>query len=72
MEKEEPDFDIGCIHLDQDKGNEVGWFAIGALPAEELVSYLANVAGYPADRGRRRVVSRQEPGAKGQRTPLVL
>ncbi len=51
VEKEDPDFDVGCIHLDQDKGNEVGWFAIGALPAEELVSYLANVAGYPADRG---------------------
>jgi V8-like Glu-specific endopeptidase len=51
VQNEDPDFDIGCIHLDQDKGNEVGWFAVGALPAEELVSYLANVAGYPADRG---------------------
>lgn len=48
---EDPDFDIGCIHLDQDKGTEVGWFAIGALPPEELESYLVNVAGYPADRG---------------------
>jgi len=50
-EKEDPDFDIGCIHLDQDKGNEVGWFALGALPPEELVSYLVNISGYPADRG---------------------
>jgi glutamyl endopeptidase len=50
-EKEDPDFDIGCIHLDQDKGTEVGWFAIGALPPEELESYLVNVSGYPADRG---------------------
>lgn len=50
-EEEDADFDIGCIHLDEDKGNEVGWFALGALPAEELMSYLANVAGYPADRG---------------------
>jgi glutamyl endopeptidase len=49
--KEDPDFDIGCIHLDQDKGTEVGWFAIGALPSEELESYLVNVSGYPADRG---------------------
>jgi V8-like Glu-specific endopeptidase len=51
VQNEDPDFDIGCIHLDQDKGSEVGWFAVGALPAEELVNYLANVAGYPADRG---------------------
>jgi glutamyl endopeptidase len=50
-EKEDPDFDIGCIHLDQDKGTEVGWFAIGALPPEELESYLVNISGYPADRG---------------------
>jgi len=51
MEKEDPDFDIGCIHLDEGKGNEVGWFGIGALPAEELESYLVNVSGYPGDRG---------------------
>lgn len=51
VEKEIADFDIGCIHLDQAKGSEVGWFALAALPAEELASYLANIAGYPADRG---------------------
>lgn len=51
VENEVADFDIGCIHLDEEKGNEVGWFAFAALPAEELASYLANVAGYPADRG---------------------
>lgn len=51
VNEETADFDIGCIHLNEDKGNEVGWFSLGALPAEELVSYLANVAGYPADRG---------------------
>lgn len=50
-EKEDPDFDIGCIHLDQDKGTEVGWFALGALPPAELEAYLVNVSGYPADRG---------------------
>jgi V8-like Glu-specific endopeptidase len=50
-EKEDPDFDMGCIHLDEAKGNEVGWFALGALPPEELTSYLVNVSGYPADRG---------------------
>ena len=51
VENEDADFDIGCIHLDQPKGNDVGWFALAAFPAEELASYLANVAGYPADRG---------------------
>jgi glutamyl endopeptidase len=51
VENEDADFDIGCIHLDTDKGSEVGWFAIGALPSEELESYLVNISGYPADRG---------------------
>jgi glutamyl endopeptidase len=50
-EHEDADFDIGCIHLDQAKGEEVGWFAIGALPPAELETYLVNVSGYPADRG---------------------
>ena len=50
-EHEDPDFDIGCIHLDEPLGNEVGWFAVGALPPEDLESYLVNVSGYPADRG---------------------
>jgi len=48
---EDPDFDVGCIHLDEPKGAEVGWFAVGALPPEELESFLVNVSGYPADRG---------------------
>lgn len=50
-EHEDADFDIGCIHLDQAKGTEVGWFAVGALPPDELESYLVNISGYPADRG---------------------
>jgi V8-like Glu-specific endopeptidase len=50
-EKEDPDFDVGCIHLDEPKGEEVGWFAVGSLPPDELESYLVNVSGYPADRG---------------------
>lgn len=51
-EKEDADFDIGCIHLDQPLGDEVGWFTLAAFPTEELESFLVNVAGYPADRGR--------------------
>lgn len=50
-EQEDPDFDIGCIHLDQPLGDVVGWFSVGALPPEQLESYLVNVAGYPGDRG---------------------
>lgn len=51
VEQENPDFDIGCIHLDQPLGETVGWFAVGALPAEELPGYLVNISGYPGDRG---------------------
>jgi glutamyl endopeptidase len=50
-EQEDADFDIGCIHLTQDIGHELGWFAIGALPPEELESYQVNISGYPGDRG---------------------
>lgn len=49
---EDPDFDIGCIHLDEPLGNEVGWFSVAAFPTEELESFLVNVSGYPGDRGR--------------------
>jgi len=48
---EDADFDIGCIHLTEDIGTELGWFAIGALSPIELESYLVNISGYPGDRG---------------------
>jgi len=48
---EDPDFDMGCIHLDQDIGTQLGWFAVASLAPEELQSYLVNISGYPADRG---------------------
>jgi glutamyl endopeptidase len=51
IEKEEPDFDIGCIHLDDAIGRKVGWFAVGALMSPELETFLVNISGYPADRG---------------------
>ncbi len=51
VEKEDPDFDIGCIHLDKPLGETVGWFSVGALPPEQLESFLVNVSGYPGDRG---------------------
>ena len=48
---EDPDFDIGCIHLSEPLGEGVGWFAVGALSPAELEGYLVNVSGYPGDRG---------------------
>jgi V8-like Glu-specific endopeptidase len=47
----DPDFDMGCIHLEESKGEDVGWFALGALTPEELTDFLVNISGYPADRG---------------------
>ena len=51
VSNEDPDFDIGAIHLNDSLGDSLGWFAIGALPASELESFLVNISGYPADRG---------------------
>lgn len=45
----DPDFDIGCIHLDEDKGLETGTFDFAALDDAQLQSHLVNVSGYPAD-----------------------
>jgi V8-like Glu-specific endopeptidase len=50
-EKEDQDFDIGCIHLDEPIGLKTGWFALGALTPSELLNYQVNVSGYSADRG---------------------
>jgi len=51
IDQADPDFDIGCIHLDEPLGETVGWFAIGALSADELTGFLVNISGYPSDRG---------------------
>lgn len=47
----EPDFDIGCIHLDEPLGEQTGWFGFAALPPDALVAHLVNISGYPSDRG---------------------
>jgi glutamyl endopeptidase len=52
VNSENPDFDIGCIHLDDPIGDKVGWFAVGAIAPGELEGYKVNVSGYPGDRGR--------------------
>lgn len=54
VHSEDPDFDIGAIHLEEPLGDEVGWFAVGALPTDQLESFLVNISGYPGDRGNGR------------------
>ncbi|MDI6102662.1 trypsin-like serine protease [Actinoplanes sp. NEAU-A12] len=48
---EDPDFDIGCIHLEEPLGETVGWFPVGVRTAGQFDGLLVNVSGYPSDRG---------------------
>ncbi|EWY35774.1 hypothetical protein N825_34420 [Skermanella stibiiresistens SB22] len=50
-DSQNPDYDISAIHLDEAYGDELGWFAIGALTDTELQDQLVNVSGYPFERG---------------------
>ncbi len=47
----DPDFDIGCIHLDEPLGEQTGFFGFATIPPSDLESHLVNISGYPADRG---------------------
>lgn len=47
---QDPDFDIGCIKLDEPIGNDLGWFATAALADQELEEHLVNISGYPGDK----------------------
>ena len=47
----DPDYDIGCIHLDEPLGDQVGYFKIASLTDQELEGALVNISGYPGDRG---------------------
>jgi glutamyl endopeptidase len=51
VQAEDPDFDIGCIHLEEPIGSQVGWFQVAAFPPDDLQGYLVNISGYPGDRG---------------------
>ena len=51
IDHRDADFDLGCIHLDEPIGNEVGWLRCAVLPDDELRSAVLNHAGYPVDRG---------------------
>lgn len=48
---QDPDFDIGCIHLSESFDPHPGWFATEVVDAAELQGFHVNVAGYPADKG---------------------
>ena len=50
LSTQNPDFDVGCIHLDTAIGLTTGWFSIGALPDADLQDALVNISGYPADK----------------------
>jgi glutamyl endopeptidase len=51
QDSSDPDFDIGCIHLDEPLGDRVGYFKLSSLSDADLNSALVNVSGYPGDRG---------------------
>jgi V8-like Glu-specific endopeptidase len=44
------DSDYGVIQLDQPIGDEIGYFAFGAVSDSDVQSVDANISGYPADR----------------------
>jgi glutamyl endopeptidase len=49
--EQNPDFDMAAIHLDKATGEQLGWFAVGALTDDELTGYMVNISGYPAEPG---------------------
>ena len=51
VESADPDFDIGCIHLDEPLGDKTGFFSFATMSPEELTTHFVNISGYPADRG---------------------
>jgi V8-like Glu-specific endopeptidase len=51
FEAQDPDFDYAAIHLTMDLGSQVGAFAVGVLPDNELKDRLVNVSGYPFEPG---------------------
>jgi glutamyl endopeptidase len=54
QETADADFDIGCIHLDDPIGDEVGYFKIASYTDADLENSLVNISGYPVDRGNGR------------------
>jgi glutamyl endopeptidase len=53
VKRQEPDFDIGAIHLDTPIGERLNWFGVASRPDKDLLDFLVNISGYPAERGGR-------------------
>lgn len=51
IESQDPDYDIGCIHLDQAPSDNIGWFSVAVMSNADLEHALVNISGYPGDRG---------------------
>ena len=55
VDDENPDFDMGVIHIDPvagqpDPGDALGFFGVAALPDDALLGRMVNVSGYPGDK----------------------
>jgi len=50
-ERQDPDFDVAVIRLEEPIGDATGTFAFASLPKAELKNARVNISGYPADRG---------------------
>lgn len=51
VQSQDPDYDIGCIHLDQPAPDSLGSFSVAVLSNADLENALVNISGYPGDRG---------------------
>jgi V8-like Glu-specific endopeptidase len=51
IERQDPDFDIAAIHLDEPFFDGLEVFRVGSLADAELQDYLVNVSGFPAEPG---------------------
>jgi glutamyl endopeptidase len=45
------DYDYGAIILDTELGRRTGWFGFGAYNDSQLLAMIANLSGYPGDKG---------------------
>ena len=54
VQNQDPDYDIGCIHLDQPASDSLGWFSVAVMSNADLEHSLVNISGYPGDRGNGR------------------
>ena len=50
-ERGEIDYDYGAILLDTELGRRTGWFGFGAYTDAQLLAMVANLSGYPGDKG---------------------